>query len=91
MKVHQAGHRSVVALMGAVLYEPQRFALLERFRRATLLLDGDPTGRKASAVIAQRLRLHCSVRVVPLSDGVQPDQLTEDEIRNILAPFANDD
>src|ERR1041384_2586693 len=47
MKVHQAGVRSVVALMGSVLYEPQRRALLERFRDITLLLDGDPTGRKA--------------------------------------------
>ena len=38
--------------MGSVLYEPQRQALLERFRHVILLLDGDETGRKASAVIA---------------------------------------
>ena len=56
MKVHQAGFRSVVALMGSALYEPQRHALLERFRHVILLLDGDATGRKASTVIAQKLR-----------------------------------
>ena len=90
MKVHQAGIRSVVALMGSVLYEPQRHALLERFRHVILLLDGDPTGRKASTVIAQRLRPDCSVRV-SVTRRVQPDQLPAKDIGNILPPFANDD
>ena len=91
MKVHQAGIRSVVALMGSVLYEPQRHDLLERFSRVILLLDGDPTGRKASTVIAQRLRPDCNVRVISLPDDVQPDQLSAEDIGNILAPFTNDD
>jgi DNA primase len=90
MKVHQAGVRSVIGLMGSVLYEPQRHALLERFRDITLLLDGDPAGRKASAIIAQTLRPHCNVRVVLLPDGVQPDQLRAEEIGRILQPSAND-
>ena len=91
MKVHQAGVRSVVALMGSVLYEPQRRALLERFRDITLLLDGDPTGRKASTIIAKELRPHCDVRVVLLPDGVQPDQLRAEDIGKFLQPSANDD
>lgn len=91
MKVHQSGVRSVVALMGSVLYEPQRRALLKRFRRAVLFLDGDPTGRQASNVISQRLRSDCDVRVISLPDGVQPDQLPAEDIGNILLPFAHDD
>jgi DNA primase len=91
IKVHQAGIRSVVALMGSVLYEPQRHALLARFRHITLLLDGDPTGRKASLAISQRLRPDCDVRVISLPDGVQPDQLPPEDISNIVPPFANDD
>ena len=59
MKVHQAGIRSVVGLMGSALYAPQRQTLLERFRHVILMLDGDPTGRKASIVIAQQLRPTC--------------------------------
>ena len=90
MKVHQASVRSVVGLMGAVLYEPQRQALLERFRHVILMMDGDPTGRRASTVIAQRLRPHCSVRAIFLPDGVQPDQLAAKHIRKILQS-ANDD
>ena len=90
MKVHQAGVRSVVALMGSALYEAQRRALVERFRHVILLLDGDPTGRKASIVIAQKLRPHCYVRVVLLPDGVQPDQLRANDIGELLQPSAND-
>jgi len=56
--VHQAGISAVVGLMGSALYESQRHTLLERFRRVVLLLDGDPTGREASTVIAQKLRSH---------------------------------
>jgi len=91
MKVHQAGVRSVVALMGAALYESQRRILLERFHCITLLLDGDPTGRKASAVIAQQLRAQCCLRVIPLPDGVQPDQMPAPEIVRVMQPSANDD
>jgi DNA primase len=91
MKVHQAGIRSLVALMGSVLYEAQRRTLLERFTRVILLMDGDPTGRKASLVISQRLRQHCDVRVISLPDGVQPDRLPAKDIGNILQPFADDD
>jgi DNA primase len=91
MKVHQAGIRSVVALMGSVLYEPQRRDLLARFSRIILLLDGDPTGRRASTVIVQGLRPDCDVRVISLPDGVQPDQLPANELGNVLRPFTNDD
>jgi DNA primase len=91
MKVHQAGVRSVVALMGSVLYEPQYRALLERFRHITLMLDGDRTGRKASAVIAHKLRPHCSISIVLLPDRVQPDQLSAENIGKILQLNASDD
>lgn len=91
MKVHQAGVRAVVGLMGSVLYEPQRHTLLDRFRDITLLLDGDPAGRKASAIVAKKLRPHCRVRVVLLPDGVQPDQLWPEDIGKLLLPSANDD
>jgi DNA primase len=91
MNVHQAGVQSVIGLMGSALYEPQRHVLLERFRHVILLLDGDATGRKASAAIAQKLRPHCQVRVILLPDGVQPDQLPAQEIREALQSPANDD
>jgi DNA primase len=84
MKVYQAGIRSVVALMGAVLHEAQYRTLVQRFRRAIVMLDGDSTGRKASAVIAAKLRLFCEVVGLPV--GVQPDQLSTEQIQEILQP-----
>jgi DNA primase len=83
MQVHQAGIRSVVALMGAVLYDPQRCAL-GRFRQVILMLDGDVTGRKASKVIAEKLRPISPVQVLELPVGAQPDQLSAETIREIL-------
>jgi DNA primase len=83
LKVHQAGFRSVVALMGSALYDRQRWVLAERFRRIILMLDGDPAGRRASAVIARRLP--SPVRVIELAAGTQPDQLSESVIQELLA------
>jgi DNA primase len=84
LKIYQAGLRSVVALMGAVLYRSPERALSESFRQVVLMLDGDATGREASRIIADRLRRHCAVRVVELPAHAQPDQLSAETIREIL-------
>ena len=86
MKLRQAGIRSVVALMGSALYEPQRCALVGRFGHVVVMLDGDVTGRKASKTVADRLRPHCTVQVVELHLGTQPDQLSTEAVRGILQP-----
>jgi DNA primase len=84
MKIYQAGLRSVVALMGALLYRSPERLLTKRFRQVVLMLDGDATGREASRIIADRLRRHCAVQVVGLPANVQPDQLSAETIREIL-------
>ena len=85
-KVHQAGIRSVVALMGASLYKDPQRALTERFRQIVLMLDGDETGQRASRTITNQLRRyqHCSLKLIRLPDDRQPDQLPADVIRDIL-------
>lgn len=84
LKLHQAGVPAVVALMGAALYEAQQRALLQHFQHVILMLDGDPAGRLATANLTTRLRPHTAVEVVPLPDGVQPDQLSTEALRAIL-------
>jgi DNA primase len=84
LRVHQAGYRCVVGLMGCVLSEAQERLLLERFRTVLLMLDGDQAGRQASRAIAARLSNNCSVGVVRLPDGAQPDQLPPEVIRRLL-------
>jgi 5S rRNA maturation endonuclease (ribonuclease M5) len=86
MKLRQAGIQSVVALMGSALYELQRCALFGRFRHVVVMLDGDVTGRKAGKTVAGRLRPHCTVQVVELPLGTQPDQLSMEAVRGILQP-----
>ncbi len=83
-KLHQAGVRSVVALMGSALYASQQRLLLDQFRRVILMLDGDAAGRRATAEITARLRPHCSVQVVALAPDVQPDQMTSEEVWHVL-------
>ena len=85
-RLYQAGVRSVVALMGSALYESQQRLLLERFRQVILMLDGDAAGRRATIEIAVRLRPRCSVQIIDLPFETQPDQMTSQQIRNVLWP-----
>ena len=50
LKVHQAGHPAVVALMGASFSQRQSELLLSHFASVTLMLDGDEPGRRAAEV-----------------------------------------
>lgn len=84
LKLYQAGIYSVVALMGSALYGTPRRALLQRFHRVILMLDGDARGRRATTDIAYRLQVDCSVQVVSLPEGTQPDQMSTDQIRHAL-------
>lgn len=73
-----------VALMGTTLYESQQRALLRHFRSLILMLDGDATGRCATATIAAQLRPHIPLRVIHLPDQVQPDQPTTDAVGELF-------
>lgn len=85
MKVHQAGHSSVVALMGCSLSEHQEKVILDiPFRRIILMLDGDEVGKRATDEIALRLARRVFVRIAPIPDGKQPDELPDEELKTIL-------
>ena len=85
MRVHRAGFPSAVALMGSSLSVAQESSLLRHFERIVLMLDGDAAGHVASQAIAARLTDRCSVQVVRVPDGQQPDQLSSSTIRQLLA------
>jgi len=84
LRVSQAGFRSVVALLGTELYEHPAQLLRDRFGRVVLLLDGDEAGRLARDRVAARLRDRCEVRVIGLAEGIQPDQLPDCELRELI-------
>jgi hypothetical protein len=86
LKVHQAGHPTVLALMGASFSQRQSELLLYHFSRVTLLLDGDQAGRRAAEVMALSLKSKVPIYKVALPNGVQPDQLSSAEINALLGP-----
>jgi DNA primase len=85
IKVHQAGLSNVVALMGSSMSEEQQ-KLLSQFQKVIIFLDGDDAGRGGAQEIAMRLMQLTFVRIMDLPDGKQPDQLSSEEIKSILAP-----
>ena len=81
MKVSQADY-PCVALMGSTMSAMQEKLLAEHFGLVVLMLDGDEAGRAATEEIADRLqRVIYQVKTVELDNGVQPDQLSAEEIR----------
>jgi hypothetical protein len=49
------------------------------------MLDGDAAGRSATARIASDLASLCSVTELLLTSGVQPDQMTREQIQQLLS------
>ncbi len=86
LKVHQAGHPGVVALMGSSFSQRQSELLLSRFASVTLLLDGDQAGRHAAEYIVQLLTSKAPVNKVELPNRVQPDQLSSAQINVLVGP-----
>jgi len=86
LKVHQAGHPAVVALMGSSFSQRQSELLLSHFASVTLMLDGDQAGRRAAEVMAELLRPRVRVHQVELPNRVQPDQLSSTEIDVLAGP-----
>jgi DNA primase len=87
MKVTQAGF-PCVALMGSTMSDAQEEIIREHFAHVVVMLDGDEAGRGASEGIADRLRkVIYQVDEVTLPDGMQPDQLSVDELYQRLHLF----
>ena len=86
LKVHQAGHPAVVALMGSSFSQRQSELLLGRFASVTLMLDGDEPGRRAAEYIVQLLTPKVPVNKVELPNRSQPDQLSSSEIDVLVGP-----
>jgi len=84
LKVHQAGHPAVVALMGASFSQRQSELLLSHFASVTLLLDGDEPGRRAAEFIVQLLIAKLPINKVELPNHIQPDQLSSAEINALV-------
>jgi len=87
VKVYQAGHPNVVALMGSSLSDEQERLLQKHFDHAVLMLDGDEAGQRATAVIRNCLAMKMHVSIITLQPGQQPDQLASKEMNQLLGAY----
>ena len=79
----QAGITTVVALMGSYMTDAQQKMLMAMSPRVVLCLDNDQAGRKGMVHMSQKLQA-VQVYVAALPDGIhQPDDLLEDELREL--------
>ena len=86
--LYQVGYPNVVALMGSSMSEPQRELLVGTLGgkgKVVLLLDNDEAGRKCEAKCLDELSTYLFVKKVRLpAEFNQPDNLTENQIRQLL-------
>jgi len=75
-----------VALLGTQL-SPQQQRLLLPAPRLILMLDGDTPGRLATARLADCLASTTSVQPIFLPNDLDPDDLSDRQLRHLLRPF----
>jgi DNA primase len=78
MRLHQ---------LGVHLSAPQR-QLLSNAQRVVIILDGDATGRTASTQVKESLIDSTDVQIVNLPDDLDPDDLSDQELRSLLSPLS---
>lgn len=84
MWIHQSGFPNVVGLLGSSMSQKQENLLCDNFKRAVLLLDGDPAGCAATDACLSRLGRRKWVKAITLPDGQQPDDLSAQQISILL-------
>jgi DNA primase len=65
--------------------EEQERLLVAHADMVLLMLDGDEAGRKGTDEIMLRLGRKVRVKDVRVPDGKQPDQMSSEELRGLLA------
>jgi len=88
LRVWQAGHHRVVALMGSMMSLAQEQRIVEltgSVGHVVLLFDGDAAGQKGAAEARERLSHRVSVSVVRLDQGQQPDSLSDTAMLDLIA------
>jgi DNA primase len=82
----RAGILNAVAIMSNNITDRQADVIQSRFKRVTVMLDGDLPGRQGVGQVVGKLVLadveHVDIALLP--KGLQPDQLTPDELRLLL-------
>ena len=88
LKLWQAGAQNTVALMGSSMSEEQEGLIVEAVGsqgKVVLMFDEDEAGRAGSSNALTRLATSAFVKIISSGEeGMQPDKLSEEEIREKL-------
>jgi len=85
----QHGHAEVVALMGSSCSELQAKLIVDLVRpdgKIWLLPDGDEAAILCAKSVLYQVSLHRFIRWIPLNGGVQPTDLSKEELDRTLRP-----
>jgi DNA primase len=82
----RAGIMNAVAIMSNNITEHQADLMQSRFRRVTVMLDGDEAGRDGIGQVVGKLVMAevDSIDLVLLPKGEQPDSISSDDLRKYL-------
>ena len=87
-KVWQAGFKNVAALMGSSMSPEQEALIVESLGqngRLILMFDADEAGQSCTDQVVSRLANRTFVKAIRLEPGSQPDKLSQEEIKMLLA------
>ena len=83
----QAGIKNTVALLGTSLSSDQIQWIISS-PSVLLILDNDPAGQKAAAQIAAILKTNTKTIIHQLSDALEPEDLSDDQLRSIAKNYS---
>lgn len=66
-----------------VKFTPEQKRLLAKYPNVKIVGDGDKDGWKFNITLGDELAAFCNVRYFKLKEGLDPDKLTEEEIKHI--------
>lgn len=83
--VYETGVLNVVACMGAQITDEQVLQLCGTgFRNCIVLFDGDEAGRRGAATAEEKLSKAFNVEVIPLPEKTYPDEISRQDLRDLL-------
>jgi len=83
----QRGYRFPLCFMGSGISRFQVEKLVQLgFKEAVIVPDGDPPGVKIADGVLRSVSARMPTRVIPMPDGADPDDLTRDELLELLGP-----
>lgn len=83
----QAGVKNTVALLGTSL-SPLQVQWISTSPVALIILDNDPAGQKAAKLIASVLQNSTKTIIHQLSDVLEPEDLSDEQIRSIAMHYS---